>query len=162
MPGTSISSWLNEQERKRWPPVFIAEWLFVFALAGVIWTATLSMWERSQPSMVMVALIAGLYASAIVYPRLFNATGCAKCHSPLPLLRQELDRQHVRDREECVEVERGGEAWGKYCLQLYQRTLRVDRVRFSCRRCGRTWQQMEESPASDYKLIRTIDIDVDK
>ncbi len=162
MPGSSLSTWISEQETKRRPLVFIAEFLFVFALAAVIWTATLSMWEHRQPSMVLVALVSGFYGTAIVYPRLFNATSCQKCHSLLPLLREELDRQHVRDREDCVEVERGGEAWGQYSLQLYQRTLRVDRVRFRCRRCRRTWEQMEESPASDYQLVRTIHVDVDK
>lgn len=162
MPGSSIRDWLVEHEKHRKPFIFIAEWLLVFALAGVIWTATLSVWQHARPSALVVLSVSALYATAMIYPRLFNATGCRKCHSPLPLLREELERQHVRDREECVEVERGGEAWGKYSLVLFQRTLRIDRVRFRCRHCGGTWQEMEESPASDYKLVRIFEIDVDK
>lgn len=162
MPGSSLFDWITQQEKHRRPSVFVMEWFFVFALAGVIWTATLSMWQRQSPAPGLVVGIAAVYACGIIYPRLFNATRCLKCHSPLPFLRHELDRHHVRDREQCVEVEVGGEAWSQYSLQLYQRTLSVDQVRFRCRRCRGIWQELEESPASDYKLVRTIRIDLDR
>ncbi len=159
MPGSSIKDWLIEHERKRSPLVFVAEWLFVLALAGPIWTGILSVWQHAQPSSGLVIAVAVLYASAMVYPRLLRVTHCPKCRSPLPFLRREIDRHHVRDREICTEFETGGEAFGRHLLQLYSRIYAVDQVRCVCRRCHAAWNEMEEVPASDYELVRTIDLD---
>ncbi len=159
MPGYSIFEWLNEQEKRRKPFVFAVEWIFSLALAGVIWTGIMSAWQRGHPSGLAILSVSALYATSIVYLRLFNVTRCRKCHSLLPLLRHEIDRQHVRDRERCVEFEGGGEAWGRHFIQLYRRTYRVDKVRLQCRRCRGLWQETEELPTSDYELVRTIDLD---
>ncbi len=158
MPGTSISAWLSEQEKQRRPAVFIAEWLVLFALAGAIWTGILARWLMARPSGPLVIAVASFYASAIVYTRLFNVTRCLKCRSPLPLLRRETDRQHVRDMERCVEVESGGEEWGVHFLTLYRRSYSVDKVHYECRRCHAVWQAMEESATSDYERVRRIDL----
>ncbi len=162
MPGFSIFNWLTEQENRRRPVVFILEWIFVFALAGAVWTGTLSMWQHARPSGFAVISLSAAYASAVVYSRLFRVTRCRKCSSPLPLLRHEIDRQHVRDREQCVEFEGGGPAFGRHFIQIFRRTLGVDRVRFQCRRCHGVWQEMEELATSDYELVRTIEIDLDE
>ncbi len=159
MPGFSILDWLSEQEKRRRPFVFIVEWIFVFVLAGAVWTGTASMWQHARPSGVLVVSLSAFYASAIVYSRLFKVTRCRKCSSPLPLLRREIDRQHVRDREDCVEFDGGGAAWGQHFIQLYRRMVCVDKVRFQCRQCHGVWQEMEELPVSEYELVRTIDLD---
>lgn len=159
MPGSSAFDWLKEQEKRRSPSVFTLEWIFVFALAGLFWTGVLSMLEGVRPSNALVIAVAAFYASATVYVRLFNVTRCQKCRSPLPLLREELDRRYVRDRESCVELEFGGPAFGRHLLQLYSRRLRVESVRCRCRRCRGIWQEIEEVPVSDYELVRTIDLD---
>lgn len=158
MPGTSISEWITEQEVKRKPSVFLLEWVFIFALAGFFWTAAFSMWQRSYPSAVAVVMVSALYAFALVYLRLFNVTCCTKCRSLLPLLREEIGRSRVREREQCVEVEYGSDVWERHTIALYNRIYRMDRVNFRCRRCHGTWEEMEELPASRYKLVRTIDL----
>lgn len=162
MPGTSIFAWLKEQEKRRRPFIFVSEWAFIFAVAGAIWTGTLSVWQHAPPSNALVIAASAFYATAIVYPRLFNLTRCRKCYSLLPLRRHEIDRQHVRDREECTEFEWGGETWGGHFIQLYRRTYDVEKVRLRCRRCHAVWQELEEFATSGYELVRTIDLDSDK
>ncbi len=162
MPGFSILNWLQEHEKRRRPFVFALEWIFVFALAGAVWTGTLSVWQHARPSGAAIVSISTFYASALVYSRLFGVTGCRKCRSPLPLMRREIDRQHVGDREQCVEFEGGGAAWGRHFIQLYRRTVGVDKVRCECRHCHGVWQEVEELATSDYELVRTIELDSDE
>lgn len=159
MPGSSLRAWIVEQEKKRDPLVFASEWIVAFALAGVIWTATLSGWMHARPPAPVVIAVSALYASAMIYPRLLNATRCMKCRSVLPLLRREIERQHLRDREECVEFEDSGDAWGRHFIQLYRRLRSVDKVRYQCRRCHAVWQAVEDTALTEFELVRTIDLD---
>ena len=152
----SLSSWLSEQEHKRHSPVFLCEWLATFALAWLFWLLLFHKLEISARATAGAAAIAALYASVFVYLRLFPVTRCAKCRSPLPLIREEVGRRRVRDEELALEVERGGEEYWGHFIDLYQRIYGVDIVRFRCTRCGAVWESVEHVPVSDYRLVRTI------
>jgi hypothetical protein len=158
MPGISIPDWLLEQEQKRKPFIFFLEWVFTFTMAWFFWTAIFSELQGNYPSAVAVAAVSAFYGSALVYLRLLKVTGCKKCNSFLPLLSNEIQRRHVRNEERMHEVEYGGEAWMEHLVHLYVRLYHVDIVKFRCRKCHAVWQETEQLPASDYKLVRTIDM----
>jgi len=104
------------------------------------------------------AAVASVYASGLVYLRLIKETGCKKCKSLLPLSREEIAHRHVHDEEHCLEIEHGGVEWDQHFIDLYTRIYRVEVVRFRCRRCHTTWDEVEQFPITDYKLVRTIDL----
>ena len=154
----SISDWLLEQEHKKKPAVFLLEWLSVFAFAVVFWTILFYEFETSLRSTATATAISALYACGFVYLRLFPLTRCKKCDSLLPLARKEIGRRHIRDKEKCLEIEHGGEEYWGHFIDLYHRIYRVDIVKFRCRRCHAVWEEVEHVPASDFSLVRTINV----
>ncbi len=145
-------------EMKHKASLYLLEWIFASVLASFFWTAVLFKLQGLLPSAATVGTISAFYGSAFVYVRLLQETGCKKCHSLLPFRREEMSRQHVRDEEQCMEVERGGEAWEQHYLDVYARVHRVEIVKFRCRRCHAVWDETQRMPASGYRRVRTIDI----
>jgi hypothetical protein len=158
MLGNSIWDWFLEQEHRRNPAIFFLEWVSIFTPACLFWTVVFSRLQASQPSLAEVGIVSAVYGSVVVYLRLLGETGCHKCHSPLPLQVEEVSRRHVRDEERTLEVERGGEAWGRHFLDLYVRIYEVAIIRLRCRRCQAVWDETEISPSSGYRRVRTLDL----
>ena len=154
----SVSDWLLEQEHKKKFPIFLLEWLSIFVFASLFWAFLFHELESSIQATVAVAAVSVLYACAFVYPRLFPLTGCKKCNSLLPLVRKEIGRRHTRDEEKCLEIEHGGDEYWGHFIDLYYRIYRVDIVKFRCRRCHAVWEELERVPASNYKMIRRINV----
>ncbi len=154
----SIPDWLVEQERKKSPSIFLLEWVSIFAIAWLFWTCLFFQFHVSVSSVAASAAVSTLYACGFVYIRLFKETGCKKCKNPLPFSREEIGRRYVHNEERCVEIEHGGVEWSEHFIDIYSRVYRVEIVRFRCRRCRSVWDEREQSPASDYKLVRTIDL----
>ena len=152
----SIPEWLREQEQKRNRSIFLLEWILVFACAFPFWIVLLLKLEKSIGSIAAAALTSIVYACGFVYVRLHPLTNCKKCHSPLPLLRQEVARRHVRDEEQCLEIVRGGEEYWGHFIEIYNRIYRIEVVRFRCVKCKAVWEELEHRPASDYEYVRTI------
>lgn len=157
MPKNPFQNWLEIQERKRNHTFFIAEWLSIFLIAWLFWCVLFFGAPGSVPPGLAATLIAGLYASAIVYGRLMAVTGCRKCSCPLPFMRQEIGRRHLRDEEHCVEIAYGGEEWGQHMIQVYCKICRADIVSFRCRRCNQMWEEKVELPGTGYRLVRRVD-----
>jgi hypothetical protein len=155
---TPFRDWIAEQENKRGPHFFLLEWLIVFAIAMAFWAILLLELHRSPWSVAGAAAISSLYASGLVYIRLLRLSACGKCHSPLALSQQEIGRRYVRERERCLEIERGGEQWYGHFIDLYSRRYHVEIVKYRCRRCNRIWEHLTEEPAGDYELLRTINL----
>jgi hypothetical protein len=154
----SIPDWLIEQEHKKKPSIFLLEWVSTFAFAFLFWIILFTELEYSSRSVTAAATISSLYACGFVYLRIFPITRCKKCHSLLPLVRQEIGRRHIHDEEKCLEIERGGvEYWGHF-IDIYNRIYRTDIVRFRCRRCKAVWEEVEQSPASKYRFVRSIKV----
>jgi len=153
----SIRDWLKEQEQKN-RSIFLVEWVSAFALALVFWTILFYEVQISLWSTAAATIISALYACVFIYLRLFPITRCRKCKSLLPLVREEVSRRHIHDEEKCLEIERGGEDYWQHFIDLYYRIYRVEIVKFRCRRCHRMWEEVERSPASDFKFVRTISI----
>lgn len=154
----SISDWLLEQEHKKKPAVFLLEWFFTFAFAVTFWTVLFYEFEASIRSTAVAATISVLYACGFVYLRLLPLTRCKKCNSPLPLARKEIGRRHIHDEEKCLEIEHGGEEYWGHFIDLYHRIYRMDIVKFRCRRCHAMWEEVEQVPASGFRLVRTINV----
>jgi hypothetical protein len=155
---TSVRVWLAEQEHKKNPSIFLLEWFAIFAVALLFWTIVFFEIRTSMRSVAMATAVASLYASALVYLRLYKLTACRKCNSPLAFSQEEIARRHVRDAEKCVEIEHGGEEWCEHFVDLYARQYRVEIIKFRCRRCHATWEEERDSPLSDYELVRTINL----
>src|SRR5512143_1805412 len=102
MPKNSFQNWLTIQEHRKGHSIFLVEWLSLFAMAWLFWILMFFNAPGSVPPGLAATLIAILYASCLVYGRLLRATGCKKCPSPLPFMRQEIGRRHLRDAEDCV------------------------------------------------------------
>ena len=136
----------------------VLEWIMVCLLAAIFWTGVLFKLRGSYPSIGTVGVVSAFYGSAFLYVRLLQDTGCKKCHSLFPFVREEVGRRHVRDEEQCKESERGGEAWGQHYLDVYARVQHVEIVKFRCRRCHAVWDVTQKMPATAYRRVRTIDI----
>ncbi len=158
MVSASFRDWLSEQEHRRGALVYLVEWLVVFACALLFWAILILAIRPSMWSLAVAAAVSSVYASATVYIRLMKAAACRKCHTPLALGQEILARRHVRDVERCLEIERGGEEWYGHYLDLYSRQVRVEIVKYRCRRCHAVWEETTMIPDSDYALIRTIDV----
>ena len=153
----SIPDWLKEQEQKN-HSIFLLEWVSTFAFALVFWTILFYEVETSFWSTAAAATASALYACGFIYPRIFPITRCKKCNSLLPLIKVEIGRRHIHDEERCTEIERGGEDYWGHFIDIYNRIYHVEIVRFRCRRCHRVWEEVEQSPASNFKFVRTISI----
>ena len=153
-----ILDWLTEQERKKVPSIFLLEWMSIFAVTSLFWNVVFFKLANSFRLIPAAAALSAVYACGFVYPRIHLLTRCKKCNSPLPLLRQEIYRRHLHDEEKYREIERGGEDYEAHFIDLYNRIYRVDMVRFRCRRCHRMWDEVEHSPASKLRFIRTITV----
>ncbi len=158
MVTVSLRDWLAEQEHRKGPVVYLLEWLAVFAAAMLFWTVLILEIRASAWSLAMAAAISSIYASATVYLRLMRSTACRKCHSWLAVTGETLSRRHVRDVERVLEIERGGEEWYGHYLDIYSRQVRIEIVKYRCRRCRAVWEETTLVPDSDYELIRTIDV----
>ena len=158
MPHSPFEHWLTTEEHKRGHTIFIVEWLSIFAIAWLFWSLMFHAAPGALPPALAATLLSALYACCMVYGRLLDATGCRKCASPLPLLRQEVDRRHTRAEEQCIELEFGGKEWDQHFVHLYRRICHADIVTFRCRRCGRVWEEKVELPGSGYKLVRRMDL----
>ncbi len=155
---TPIGDWLVEQEHKKRPFVFVLEWLSVFALSLLFWTIAFFEVRTSLLSVAAAVMVSSVYACSFIYLRVLQLTACTKCNSPLAFSRQEIGRRHVRDAEKCLEIEHGGDEWYEHFIDLYSRRMRLDIVKFHCRRCHATWEEVKEFPLTDYQLVRTINL----
>jgi hypothetical protein len=153
----SIPDWLKEQEQKN-HSIFLLEWLATFAVSLLFWGVLFYKLEISLWSTAAAATTSALYACGFVYLRSFPITRCKKCTSLLPLVKKEISRRHIHDEEKCREIERGGEDYWGHFIDIYNRLYHIEIVRFRCRRCRKTWDEVEQSPASGYRFIRTISI----
>lgn len=158
MRPPSLLDWLVEQERKKSPSIFLMEWISIFAIACVFWTWLFFRFHTSSASVLASVAVSALYACAFVYLRLFRETGCRKCGSRLPFSRQEVGRRYLHDGERCIEIEHGGVEWEEHYIDIYARVYRVEMVKYRCLRCHAVWEQIEQSPASEYELVRTLDL----
>lgn len=156
-PRSPFETWLLTQEHKKVPTIFLGEWLLLFAAAWFFWSVMFLSAPGDVAPGVAATLVAILYATCMIYGRLLRITGCRKCSNPMPFLRQETGRRHMRDHEECLEVQYGGEEWGQHMIQIYSRILRTDLVTYRCRKCGQVWEEKIELPGSGYKLTRRVD-----
>jgi uncharacterized protein with PIN domain len=154
----SIPEWLKEQEQKRNRSIFLLEWILVFACALPFWIILFLKLEKSVWSPAAAALMSTVYACGFVYARLHPLTNCEKCRSPLPLIRREIDRRHLRDEEQCLEIVRGGEEYWEHFIEIYNRIERVEMVRFRCVKCKAVWDEVQHRPASKYEYVRTIKV----
>ncbi|HUI87791.1 MAG TPA: hypothetical protein VLX61_03595 [Anaerolineales bacterium] len=154
----SVSEWLLEQEHKKKPAVFFFEWLSIFVFAALFWAFLFHDLQTPIRSTAAAAAFSMLYACGFVYLRLFPLTKCKKCKSLLPLVREEVSRRRARDMETCLEIEHGGEEYWGHFIDLYYRIYHVDIVRFRCRRCHAIWDEMEQVPVANYKMIRRINV----
>ncbi len=152
----SFRDWLVEQEHRKSPAVFLLEWLSIFVVTLLFWTIVFFQMRVSVASMSLAAAVASVYASGFVYIRLLKLTACKKCSSPLLFSRQEIGSRYVREVEKCLELEHGGEEWYEHFIDIYTRKYRVEVVKYRCRRCRATWEEVIELPASDYRWVRTI------
>ena len=134
------------------------EWLSIFAFGLLFWTMVFFEIHASIKSVAAAAAVSCVYSSSLVYLRLWQLTACKKCTILLAFSRREMGRRHVRDAERCLEIERGGDEWYEHFIDLYSRQVRVEIVRYHCRRCRATWEEVQEFPLTDYELVRTIDL----
>lgn len=153
-----FKDWLDEQEHKRPPLVFFAEWALVFALALPFWVVILLEIQGRGWSLAGSIAFASLYASGMVYVRLLKVAPCRKCGAPLSLTQETLGRRTIHQIEKCIEIERGGEEWYGHFLDIYSRRYSVEIVKYRCRWCGRVWDERVEDAAEQYKLVRTIEV----
>ena len=158
MPKNQFQDWLTIQEHKKNHSIFLMEWLSIFTMAWFFWSLMFFGAPGSVPPGLAATLISLLYATCLVYGRLLHATGCRKCASPLPFMRQEIGRRHLRDAEKCVECEYGGEGWDQHFVHVYCKVSRSDVVTFRCIHCDQVWEEKVELPGSGYQLVRRIDL----
>lgn len=152
------SSWLTKQEGRRTYTIFLVEWLSIFAIAWMFWSVMFFAAPGSIPPGLAATILSGLYATCMVYGRLLRATGCKKCSSALPFMRKEIGRRHLRDQEDCVELEYGGSEWDQHFMHVYCRIIRSDIVTYRCRKCDQVWEEKVELPGSGYRLVRRMDM----
>jgi Fe-S oxidoreductase len=109
MPNDLFDKWLTRLEYRRTYSIFLVEWLSLFAIAWLFWSMMVLLAPGSIPPGLAATMVSGLYATCMIYGRLLRVTGCRKCSNPMPFMRKEIGRWHLRDHEECIEVEFGGE-----------------------------------------------------
>src|SRR5512142_673737 len=114
-----FKDWLDEQEHKRPPLIFFAEWTLVFVLVLPFWVFVLLQIQGSAWSLAAFIGLSSVYASGLVYARLLKVAPCRKCGAPLSLTQQELGRRTLHRIEKCIEIERGGEEWYGHYLDIY-------------------------------------------
>jgi len=110
-----------------------------------------------QPALAAAA-VSGLYATCLIYGRLVRTTGCRKCSNPMSFLRRELSRRHVRDSEECYEIQAGGYDVDRDAVEVDCRVVRTDIVTYRCRKCGQVWEEKVELPGSGYHPVERRDL----
>src|SRR5512140_3673915 len=157
MPKSPFQEWLSVLEYKQSRLVFLAEWMALFGVAWFFWSLMFTSLPGAVPPGLAATLIAVLYATSILYGRVLKVTGCSKCHSALPFLRNETGRRHLPDHEQCVEIQYGGEEWGQEMIQIYSRVCRTDIVTYQCRSCEKVWEEKIELAGSGYRLVRRFD-----
>lgn len=157
MSKSPFQDWLSLLERRKNHSIFLVEWMSIFLIAWMFWSAMFIWAPGSIPPGMAGTLVAFLYATCIVYGRLMKATGCRKCASPLPFVRKEVGRRHQPDEEHCIEVQYGGEEYGQHMIQVYCKITRADIVTYRCRECDQIWDERVEVGGSGYKMIRRID-----
>ncbi len=157
MPRSPFEEWLKILEYRKNRFIFVVEWLSMFTIAWLFWSVLFFGAPGSVRPGLAAALMAFLYATCIVYDRLYRATGCRKCASPLPLLRKEVGRRHLRDEEHCMEVQYGAEEYGEKVIDIYRKVTRADMVTYRCRRCGASWEERVELRGSGYQLVHRGD-----
>ncbi len=158
MPKNPFQDWLRILEHRKNHLIFLVEWLAIFMLAWVFWFVIFLEAPGSVPPGLIATLVAFLYATCVVYLRMLRTTGCKKCGSPWPFLRTEVGRRHMRDEEHCVELEYGGDEFGRHMLQVFCKIIRADTVAYRCKHCGQMWEEWVELPGSGYKVVRRIDL----
>ncbi len=158
MISRSFADWLTEREQKMNPLVFIFEWIFIFIFSLVIFTIFLIFQDKLVPTAIGSTASSALFACIFVYVRSLRATGCAKCGSPLPYLREELDRKVVGEREKYAEVGRSWSQGPASLVDIYLKNCRVERVRFCCRKCRVEWVEEQLFSVSSYRLDHSIDL----
>ncbi|HEX8992937.1 MAG TPA: hypothetical protein VF784_14750 [Anaerolineales bacterium] len=158
MVSATFRDWLAEQEQKKGALAFLLEWLVVFGCALLFWSALILSVRPAVRSLGMAVAVSSVYASASIYIRLLKARACRKCRIPLVLSQEILGKRYVRDEERCLEIEHGGEEWYGHFIDLYSRRYRIEIFKYRCRRCHAVWDETTIVPASDYELIRTIDV----
>jgi hypothetical protein len=157
MSKSPFQSWLSIQECRRPYLIFLVEWLALFGAAWLFWWVMFFGGRGSVQPELAATLTSGLYATCLLYGRLLRVTGCRKCANPMPFMRREMARRHVRDYEECFEAEYGGDQWDQSGLQVYCRTVRTDIVTYRCRKCDQVWEEKVELPDTSFKPIRRTD-----
>ncbi len=158
MSKSPFQSWLAVLERRWSLTVFLVEWLALFAIAWLFWSVMFWAAPGSIPPRTAAIAISGLYATIALYGRVLRTTGCRRCTSPLPFLRQEVGRRHLPDQEDCTELEYGGEEYGMILMQVYCRVIRADMVTYQCRHCGQMWEERVQLSSPGYHLVRRTEI----
>ena len=158
MPKSPFQDWLEIQEHARNRSIFLVEWLSLFAIAWLFWSALFFSAPGSLNPALAATILSGLYATCMIYGRSLKATGCRVCSNPMPFLRYEVGRWHLPDVEKCVELEFGGEEWDQHFVHVYCKVARTDVVAYRCRKCGKAWDEKVELPGTGYKLIRRLDL----
>ncbi len=159
MSNSPFQNWLLTQEYNGSRVIFLVEWLALFAMAWAFWSVLFLLAPGSSMGPGLAAtLVAGLYATSLIYGRLLRVTGCKKCASPMPFLRREVARWHAGQREECVEMEYGGEEYERHYVRIYAKVVRTDVVVYRCRQCRQAWEEKVELPSGGYKEIGRRDL----
>jgi hypothetical protein len=158
MSKSPFEQWLSTQEYKRSYLIFLVEWLAIFGIAWLFWSVMFLFAPGSVAPGLAATLVSVLYATCLLYGRLLRVTGCKKCANPMPFMRREMGRRHMRDREDCVEMEYGREEWGRHYVRLDCKLVRTDVVTYRCRKCDQAWEEKIELPGSGYKTVGRRDI----
>ncbi len=158
MPKSPFENWITIQEHRRSHTIFLVEWLAIFGMAWLFWSAMFILAPGSIPAGLAATALSGLYATCLIYGRLMNVTGCRKCGNGLPFTRKEVGRRHLHDEERCVELEYGGEDYDQHFINVYCKVSRSDMVTYQCRACEQMWEERIELPGSGYKLVRHVDL----
>lgn len=158
MISRSFADWLIEREQRMNPLVFIAEWIFIFALSLVTCTIFFLLQDRLASTASGSTASSALFACVLVYVRSLRVTGCTKCGSPLLFLRKEIDRKAVGNREKYVEVGRSWSQGPASLVDIYSKNCRVERVRFRCKKCRAEWVEEQQFSTSSYRFDHSINL----
>jgi hypothetical protein len=153
-----FEEWLSTQEYKRSHLIFLVEWLAIFAAGWLFWSVLFILAPGSVAPGLAATFVSGLYATCLLYGRLLRVTGCRRCASPMPFMRREIGRRHLRGREQCKELEYGGEEWGRHYVRTYCKVVRTDFVTYRCHKCDQVWEEKVEVPISGYRPVERRDL----